>query len=110
MAPALRARSSANKAVGDDMLPKSRSTSRDSARSSFAEPEHLLRSVEDLGPARMQQEARELAEAHAARIEKALHRAGQVIADEAGEIGAQHHAEAVLLDVPAHDALGIGQK
>src|SRR5581483_577490 len=69
--------------------------------------EHLLRRVQDLGAAGMEQKARELAETHAVSIEEGLHGVGEVIADKPWKVGAQHHAEAILLDVPAHDPLGV---
>src|SRR5215510_16097228 len=55
----------------------------------------------------MEQKAVELAEAHAARVEKRLHGGLEMVAQEKRQVRTQHHAESVMPDVPAHDVLGV---
>ena len=71
------------------------------------EVEHPLHGLKHLGASRVEQEAVELAEAHPARIEKILHGQLEMLPQQLRQLRAQHHAEAVMPDVPAHDLLGV---
>jgi len=55
----------------------------------------------------MQEEAREVSKTHGARFEEARQRRKEMTTDEPGKLRAQHHTEAVLFDVPAHDVFSV---
>src|SRR4051794_11600941 len=69
--------------------------------------ERLLDGLENPAAARMEQEAFEVLQLQVVVGEEAIDRRSQFPAHEAWKLWAQHHAEAVLFDVPAHDVLGL---
>ena len=71
------------------------------------EVEHPLHGLKHLGASRVEQEAVELDEAHPARIEKILHGRLEMLPQQLRQLRAQHHAEAVMPDVPTHHVLGV---
>src|ERR1700675_154721 len=70
------------------------------------QPEHLLHGLDQLAAPRMEQEPVEIRKAEAVTVEKILQRRRQRLAHERWQLRTEHDAEAVVLDVPAHDVLG----
>ena len=56
----------------------------------------------------MQENALEVAELETIAGEELVERGAQLAPHQGGQLRAQHDAEAVVLDVPAHDVLGVG--
>ncbi len=97
-------------AVADDMLPKSRSTSQEYAELGARNGEDLLRRFEHLAPAGVEEEAVEVLERETVRVEKTRQRLAHALPHQGRKLGAQDDAKPVVLDVPAHDVLGLAPK
>src|ERR1700733_11448499 len=71
------------------------------------EAEHLLHGLDQLAAARVEQEAVEIRKTKAVAVEKIVQRRRQRLAHQRRQFGAEHDAKTVVLDVPAHDVLGL---
>ncbi|HWS10104.1 MAG TPA: hypothetical protein VN362_19880 [Xanthobacteraceae bacterium] len=70
-------------------------------------PKDLLHGLDQLAAARMEQEAVEIRKAKAVAIEEIVQRRRQRLAHQRRQFGAEHDTKTVVLDIPAHDVLGL---
>src|ERR1700681_3793933 len=71
------------------------------------EAEHVLHGLDQLATAWVEQEAVEIRQTKAVAIEKIVQCRRQGLAHQRRQFGAEHDAKTVVLDVPAHDVLGL---
>jgi hypothetical protein len=71
------------------------------------EAKHLLHGFEHLAAARMEQETVEFGKAETMTVQEFVQGRRQQLAHEGRQFRAQDDAEAVILDVPPHDVLGL---
>ncbi len=99
--------SSTNSTLADDRFPTSRNVSRDKRQVFVREPEEIVDGVEDLAPARVEEEVAQVAAADAVLLEEGVDGGGQLALEELRHALVENDRESLIGDAEPHHLRGV---